>query len=406
MESSMAKMKTKRFKVKHPKRKLFRSNDPLLSVFMWGINHTVKELQHVSIPVMLMPDDFRAFSKVKIDNHAFNKENLPSHFKIKEYCPLVFRNLRERFGLDDMEYLNSLTKSPKPMHNPGKSGAKLYLSVDKMYVIKTMTTEEIEEMHHLLKQYHPYIVERDGKTLLPQFLGMYRLTVDNVENYMCVMRNVFSGHLKVHKKYDLKGSTVDREASEKEKLKKEPTLKDNDFVKDGVKVTIGEEAKGKLMETLSADVQFLIKHDIMDYSLLLGIHDTQVAEDEDRETEDDLDEEDEEYDSGGSGVAMTPPDSPGAGRRHLAKKNSVVEGLIDPERDIYAIPAQGLGESNNHEIYFLSIIDILTHYGVKKMTAKAAKTVKYGSSVDGISTAEPDQYGKRFLSFLMEEAIE
>jgi hypothetical protein len=49
----------------------------------------------------------------------------------------------------------------------------------------------------LSPQYHPYIVERDGKTLLPQFLGMYRLTVDNVENYMCVMRNVFSGHLKV-----------------------------------------------------------------------------------------------------------------------------------------------------------------------------------------------------------------
>ena len=86
---------------------------------------------------MLMPDDFRAFSKIKIDNHAFNKENLPSHFKVrnrvisrygrsishvpfnmshfkiriekdvkqniailafqvKEYCPLVFRNLRER----------------------------------------------------------------------------------------------------------------------------------------------------------------------------------------------------------------------------------------------------------------------------------------------------------------------
>ena len=78
----------------------------------------VQELQHVSIPVMLMPDDFRAFSKVKIDNHAFNKENLPSHFKIKEYCPLVFRNLRERFGLEDMEYLNSLTKSPKVCFSP------------------------------------------------------------------------------------------------------------------------------------------------------------------------------------------------------------------------------------------------------------------------------------------------
>ena len=28
----------------------------------------------------------------------------------------------------------------------------MIFSVDKMYVIKTMTTEEIEEMHHLLKQ--------------------------------------------------------------------------------------------------------------------------------------------------------------------------------------------------------------------------------------------------------------
>ena len=79
----------------------------------------------------------------------------------------------------------------------------------------------------------------------------------------------------MHKKYDLKGSTVDRDASEKEKQKKEPTLKDNDFVKDGVKMTIGEEAKEKLLETLNADVGFLTKNEIMDYSLLLGIHDTQ-----------------------------------------------------------------------------------------------------------------------------------
>ena len=43
--------------------------------------------------------------------------------------------------------------------------------------------------------------------------------------------------------------------------------------------------------------------------------------------------------------------------------------------------------------------------GVKKMTAKSAKTVKYGASVDGISTAEPDQYAKRFLAF-MGDAIE
>ena len=57
-----------------------------------------------------------------------------------------------------------------------------------------------------------------------------------------------------------------------------------------------------------------------------------------------------------------------------------------------------------YQYIFLFFIE-LNVAGVKKMTAKAAKTVKYGASVDGISTAEPDQYAKRFLAF-MDEAIE
>ena len=32
---------------------------------------------------------------------------MPSHFKVKEYCPIVFRNLRERFGIDDQDYMVS-----------------------------------------------------------------------------------------------------------------------------------------------------------------------------------------------------------------------------------------------------------------------------------------------------------
>lgn len=57
------------------------------------------------------------------------------------------------------------------------------------------------------------------------------------------------------------------------------------------------------------------------------------------------------------------------------------------------------------EIYFLALIDVLTHYGVRKQAAKAAKTVKYGANVDGISTCDPEQYGKRFIEF-MSKAIE
>lgn len=52
----------------------------------------------------------------------------------------------------------------------------------------------------------------------------------------------------------MKGSTVDREASEKELDKHLPTFKDNDFIKQKVKIEIGEEAKNKLLDILSSDV--------------------------------------------------------------------------------------------------------------------------------------------------------
>jgi len=406
---ALSKTKTKRFKVKHPKRKLFRCNDPLLSVFMWGVNHTVRELQHINVPVMLMPDDFRSFSKITIKNHAYNKENLPSNFKVKEYCPLVFRNLRERFGIDDAHFLRSLTVAPRPI-NPLRGGATYYLSSDRMYVIKTLSTEEVEEMHHFLKQYHPYVVDRHAKTLLPQYLALYRLTVDNVESYMVVIRNVFSTHLKVHKKYDLKGSRVDREASDKEREKSVPTLKDNDFLADGVKINIGVEGKEALMETLSADVEFLSRLNIIGYSLLVGIHDMDRALEDVLDQQAEEDDDDEEYDSCGSGaMALTPPESPNTGRKISAGIMVNQASRIDPNLDIYAIPSLAASHagvcSGQKHIYFLSIMDVLTHYGIKKAAAKAAKTMKYGSEVDGISTAEPEQYSKRFLAFI-NEAIE
>lgn len=392
-------LKKKHFRVKHQKVKLFRANEPILSVLMWGIDHTINELSHVNIPVMLLPDDFRAYSKIKVDNHLFNKENMPSHFKVKEYCPLVFRNLRERFGVDDVDYRESLTRSqPVRIDSSGKSGAQFYESYNKFFIIKSLTSEEIERMHAFLKQYHPYVVERHGNTLLPQYLGMYRITVESVQYYFGVMRNVFSSSLTIHKKFDLKGSTVDREASEKELEKQLPTFKDNDFIKQKVRIEIGEEAKKKIMDVLTNDVELLTKLHIMDYSLLVGLHDCVRAEEEELQGGNPQsaagrseNSESEEGDSGERWTYNTPPDSP-----RCAQYKEVVY-----EVDKYAIPSI----EERREIYFIAIIDVLTQYGVKKQAAKAAKTVKYGSNVDGISTCDPEQYAKRFLEF-MDKAIE
>jgi hypothetical protein len=42
MEGHKIKTKSK-FKVRHQKHKLFRANEPLLSILMWGVNFTVRK---------------------------------------------------------------------------------------------------------------------------------------------------------------------------------------------------------------------------------------------------------------------------------------------------------------------------------------------------------------------------
>uniref|UniRef100_A0A1A8QV15 1-phosphatidylinositol-5-phosphate 4-kinase n=1 Tax=Nothobranchius pienaari TaxID=704102 RepID=A0A1A8QV15_9TELE len=389
---SASKTKTKKKHFIGQKVKLFRASEPILSVLMWGVNHTINELSNVPVPVMLMPDDFKAYSKIKVDNHLFNKENLPSRFKFKEYCPMVFRNLRERFSIDDQDYQNSLTRSaPLNSDSQGRFGNRFLTSYDHRFVIKTVSSEDIAEMHNILKKYHQFIVECHGNTLLPQFLGMYRLTVDGVETYMVVTRNVFSHRLTVHRKYDLKGSTVSREASDKEKAKELPTFKDNDFLNEGHKLQIGDDNKKYFLEKLKRDVEFLATLKIMDYSLLVGIHDVERAEQEEVESEDNEVEEEGESDGGGIG---TPPDSPS---NTLDSNKPLCPGEFDPSIDVYAIKSNE--GAPRKEVYFMAIIDILQHYDAKKKAAHAAKTVKHGAGAE-ISTVNPEQYSKRFYDFI------
>ncbi|XP_062843514.1 phosphatidylinositol 5-phosphate 4-kinase type-2 alpha isoform X3 [Trichomycterus rosablanca] len=392
-----SKTKTKKKHFVSQKVKLFRSSDPLLSVLMWGVNHSINELIHIQIPVMLMPDDFKASSKIKVDNHLFNKENMPSHFKFKEYCPLVFRNLREKFAIDDQEYQNSLTRSaPIPSDSQGRSGARFHTSYNKKYVIKIITSEDVAEMHNILKKYHQYIVECHGNTLLPQFLGMYRLTVDGDETYMIVTRNVFSPRLPVHKKYDLKGSTVSREATDKEKTKELPTYKDNDFINDGQKIYIDEENKKMFLEKLKSDVEFLAQLKLMDYSLLVGIHDVERGEQEQPEEEIEENEGggDEEGAESDGGVTGSPPESPS---NTLDSTKPLGPGEFDPSVDVYAIRSHE--NAPKKEVYFMAVIDILTPYDAKKKAAHAAKTVKHGAGAE-ISTVNPEQYSKRIYDFI------
>uniref|UniRef100_H2ZPR5 PIPK domain-containing protein n=1 Tax=Ciona savignyi TaxID=51511 RepID=H2ZPR5_CIOSA len=262
-------------------------------------------------------------------------------------------------------------------------------------------------MHGLLPKYHQYIVEHNSKTLLPQYLGMYRLTLNNAEHYMIVMRNVFSSQYRAHKKYDLKGSTVQREASDKEKKKVLPTFKDNDFVKDNVKIYLDIDTRSDFLAKLKSDVEFLASLKLMDYSLLVGIHD---CERPDRYNAyfDGLPEMDGNgFNDGSPGedenamAPATPPDSPGGILAEACRQDST-SGEDETHDSFYAVKCAALSPKN--EVYFMGLIDILTHYDTKKKAAHAVKTAKHGIGAD-FSVKSPRVYADRLLQFIVQKTL-
>ena len=95
----------------------------------------------------------------------------------------------------------------------GSSGAFMYFSGDKQFVVKTLTKGEMDVLHSIVLDYCSYI-RSNPNTLLTKFLGAYSITMYGKDIYFTVMTNMlYSSDRTVHDVYDLKGSTVNRSAS-------------------------------------------------------------------------------------------------------------------------------------------------------------------------------------------------
>lgn len=88
------------------------------------------------------------------------------------------------------------------------------------------------------------------------------------------MGNVFPPNRDIHETYDLKGSTLGRAISDEE-LNNNPraTQKDLNWVNRNRKLELGPERRHLFVEQTKRDVELLARLNIMDYSLLIGIHD-------------------------------------------------------------------------------------------------------------------------------------
>ncbi|KAF8155900.1 hypothetical protein B0H34DRAFT_660090 [Crassisporium funariophilum] len=394
-------------------------NYVLMYNMLTGIRIGVSRCQ-AKIKRPLTDDDFTARHKFSFD--IVGNELTPSakyDFKFKDYAPWVFRTLREdSFQLDPADYLLSLTSKYilSELGSPGKSGSFFYFSRDYRFIIKTIRHSEHKFLLSILKQYYAH-VQSNPHTLLSRFYGLHRVKLPRGRKiHFVIMNNLFPPHKDVHETYDLKGSTVGREYPE-DKAAKNPraVLKDLNWINRGKILELGPEKQALLTEQLRRDAEFLKGIYVMDYSLLIGIHNMQ------RGNRDNVRK---------NTLKVFSPNLPETRRTKTAPVGAKSPEAIamrramrtsDPKRlgrHTVRLPEEDTGDRQQFvfyqddgglqatdegnvpldTIYYLGVIDILTPYSF----AKRVEHVWKGMSADRhkISPVEPSEYGERFFSFM------
>ncbi|KAF4456540.1 1-phosphatidylinositol-4-phosphate 5-kinase [Fusarium austroafricanum] len=348
-------------------------------------------------------------------------------FKFKDYAPWVFRRLRSLFRLDPADYLMSLTGKYilSELGSPGKSGSFFYFSRDYKYIIKTIHHAEHKFLRKILKEYYQHVKDNPNM-LLSQFYGLHRVKMPYGKKiHFVVMNNLFPPHRDIHTTFDLKGSTIGRDYKE-EDLEKNPraTLKDLNWLRRQRSLELGIQKKRMFLEQLQRDVALLKRLQIMDYSLLVGIHDVSRGNEENLR-----DKTLQVFNPGGE---KSPDDEPNSvllrtpSKLENQRKARELRQMIRQERPVpmgqsankmpdelqegQHRPGWVFGQDDGgfrathedntpgDEIYYLGVIDCLTHYGIIKKIEHFWKGLS--SDKTQISALPPDQYGDRFYHFI------
>jgi len=283
------------------------------------------------------------------------------------------------------------------LSNAGASGSIFYVSCDDQFIIKTVQHKEADFLQQLLPGYYMNL-NQNPRTLLPKFFGLFCYQSLGKNIRLLVMNNLLPQAIVMHEKFDLKGSTYKRAASKSERAKPSPTVKDLDFLNDHVEGIFLEGATyDALMKTISRDCLVLEAFKIMDYSLLMGVHNLDLANADGNTTTDDEND---------GVIASTSHQRANDSRRvrRLKSKFSVWESIQHDQ----SLPADAAnyGEGGimarnargDRLLLFLGIIDILQNYRLLKKVEHTWKSILHDG--DSISVHRPSFYAQRFLDFM------
>ncbi|VDK78763.1 unnamed protein product [Litomosoides sigmodontis] len=356
-------------------------SNALMGAIQLGIANSVGSL--ASIPKRdLLLQDFDVVHTVSFPSSG--SQSTPSHsygdFRFQTYAPIAFRTFRDLFAIKTADFLRSICMFPlKELSNAGASGSIFYVSHDDQFIIKTVQSKEAEFLKKLLPGY--YMV---GGVLNTFFFSAIQQRLKSLGKNirLLLMNNLLPQTIMMHEKYDLKGSTYKRLASKHELAKASPTLKDLDFISvhpDGLLLDVG--VHDAIMKTISRDCLVLESFKIMDYSLLVGIHNKSTAK---------------------SAVDAVDGGEPSTSNQKTKTKTVRVKSEKLLDSDYYgqyeqiSFPARN--QRGDDLLLFLGIIDILQNYRLWKKLEHTWKSVLHDG--DTISVHNPTFYAQRFITFL------
>ncbi|KAI9010428.1 hypothetical protein CLU79DRAFT_710535 [Phycomyces nitens] len=358
----------------------------------------------------IVQGDFMAAHKLVFD--VTGNELTPGvkyDFKFKDYAPWVFRDVRDRFHIDAGDYLMSLTSKYilSELGSPGKSGSFFYYSRDYRFIIKTINVTEHKFMCRILRNYHKHICQNPD-TLLCRLYGLHRIKLPRGRKiHFVVMENIFPSNLDVHQTFDLKGSMFGRWTPDEEVAKNpHAVMKDQNWTERDCQLQLGPEKQRTFLTQLEHDVGFLKQLNIMDYSLLIGVHDLKRGNSEGiRDNQLQI-------------VKPLEPQKTSIRRDKAAVVRQALKKANPEQLDPFELPESSLrkqsqcvfyadnggyrsSDKDNHDLdvlYFIGIIDILTPYNIVKKTEHIWKSMTQNKTT--ISSVPPRAYGERFSEFI------
>jgi len=213
----------------------------------------------------------------------------------------------------------------------------------------------------MMEQYASFLETRPN-SLLARYFAAYSLNRGGQELIVVVMNNVFRSPYRPDFIYDLKGTTEDRFAEEKPGA----VLKDLNFA--AKRINFESSADGvELLHSVKEDSEFLASHDLMDYSIILGVYYV------------DGDGDGKEQFVRQFDASRLPEDQPKYAR-----------GVLGSEMHL---------EGERPCLLFVGLIDMLQPYNLKKKAAHLIKawTLKWKHEID---TEPPGPYATRLNRFL------